>query len=288
MNILLELKKLKDLSSSERQVVVYILGNPSAAVNIGIVELAQRSFTSSSTVMRVCKRVGFDSYVNFRSRIAQDYCDYVETDLTFNARPPEIIADASIEDTIKRVTANNAHAVATIQSINSCESIRRVVDMMSEAKQWDFYGMGISNLICQDAMLKAMRLGIPCTAYTYNSQLAIQTKLCDKTHLAFFVSYTGQTVDILNLAESIRSAGVPSVSITSQTDNDLLELCGVNLFVDSLESIYRIGGMSSRISTLHLFDILFSVYMNDHADSSRDMARRTFIADTFGKSDHKS
>lgn len=283
MNVLVEMKRMQDLSSAERQVVNYILNDPATVINIGIVNLAQKAFTSTSTVMRVCKRLGFDSFVEFRTNVAQSYCDYVESDL-LHSSPPEIDRESDISSIIDKVTANNAHAITTVKSINSEEMLSRVVDMMSAAKQWDFYGLGISNLICQDAAFKAMRLGIPATAYVYTSQSAILSKCSEPgKNLAFFVSYTGQTTEILTLADNIKQMGVPSVSLTSQTDNDLLSLCDINLFVDSLESIYRIGGMSSRISTLHLFDILFSIYMNRHFDETEEMARKTFIADTFGK-----
>lgn len=282
MNLLVELKKLKDLSPSERQVVEFILNNPTAVVNLGIVDLAQKSFTSSSTVMRVCKRAGINSFIDFRTRLAQDYCEYLESDIT-TAKQAEITRESSISDIIDINTANNAHAVTSIRVMNSPELISKVVNMMSAASQWDFYGEGISNLVCQDAVFKAMRLGVRATSYTYPSQSAILSKTSTKDHLAFFVSYTGQTTQVLSLADNIRQIGVPSVSITSQTDNDLLELCEVNLFVDSFESVYRVGGMSSRISMLHLFDILFSVYINEHFDSCNNMIEKTFIADTFGK-----
>lgn len=282
MNLLVELKMLKDLSPSERQVVDFIIGNPTAVMNIGIVELAQKSFTSSSTVMRVCKRVGICSYIDFRTRLAKDYCDFLESDV-MNNKQAEISRESSVNDIIDIVTANNAHAVTSVKAINSPDVIRNVVNMMSNASQWDFYGEGISNLICQDAVFKAMRLGVRATSYTYPSQSAILSKTSTNEHLAFFVSYTGQTTQVLSLADNIRQLGVPSVSITSQTDNDLLDLCSVNLFVDSFESVYRVGGMSSRISMLHMFDILFSIYINDHYDSSKSMIEKTFIADTFGK-----
>ncbi len=74
---------------------------------------------------------------------------------------------------------------------------------------------------------------------------------------------------------------MPSVSITSMTDNPLIELCTVNLFVDSFESVYRVGGMSSRISTLNLLDILFTAFINSNYQKFNDIIAKTFVQETF-------
>ncbi|MEG1858475.1 MAG: SIS domain-containing protein, partial [Pseudoflavonifractor sp.] len=168
-----------------------------------------------------------------------------------------------------------------VKNFNSLAVFEQVVELMSTAKQLDFYGSGVSNLICHDAMMKALRLGIPATAYSFYSEQAMLARTCPRDHLAIILSYTGQTEDTLRVAQYLKTGGVPSVSITSHTDNALLELCGINLFVDSFESVYRIGGMSSRLSSLHLLDILFSAYMNKNYDQLKTSVEKTFLPEAF-------
>ncbi len=168
-----------------------------------------------------------------------------------------------------------------VKKLNDQSTFEAVVHMMSSAKQMDFYGSGVSNLICHDAMIKALRLGIPATAYSYYSEMAMYAKTSTPEHLAIIISYTGMTRDTLSVAELLKAQSIPSVSITSYTDNALIELCKVNLFVDSNETVYRIGGMSSRLSTQHVLDILFSAYMNANYDNLVEVINKTFIQDTF-------
>ncbi len=280
MNILLKMKRIKDLSPSERQVVNFILEDPARASGMGIADLARDSYTSTSTVMRVARRLELDGFSSFRRRLASDLNEYLETTALF--RPQEPIAPQdTLHDIVDKVTSNNVRAVLDVRNFNTLEVFGQVVDMMSAAKQLDFYGSGVSNLICHDAMMKALRLGIPSTAYSFYSEQAMLARTSPKDHLAIILSYTGQTEEILRVAQYLKSGCVPSVSITSHTDNALLELCTVNLFVDSFESVYRIGGMSSRLSSLHLLDILFSAYMNKNYEGLKDSVQKTFLPETF-------
>lgn len=280
MNILLKMKQIKDLSPSERQVVNFILNDPESAANMGIVEIAQKTYTSTSTVMRVSKKLGMEGFIDFRMQLALDVSDYLDTTLMYKKQEPLDSEDA-LADIVDKVTGNNVRAVLDVKRFNTLETFEKVVKMMGDAEQIDFYGTGVSNLICHDAMIKALRMGIKSTAYSFYSEMAMLARTCTPSHLAIILSYTGRTEDTLRVASYLQQGGIPSVSITSHTDNNLLELCDVNLFVDSFESIYRIGGMSSRLSSLHLLDILFSAFMNKYAQRLESAVEKTFLSETF-------
>lgn len=280
MNILLKMKRIKDLSPSERQVVNFILDDPARATGMGIADLARETFTSTGTVMRVTRRLDLDGFSAFRHHLAADLNEYLETTALFRPQEPIEPSD-TLSDIVDKVTSNNVRAVLDVRSFNTLETLERVLDMMSAARQLDFYGSGVSNLICHDASMKALRLGLPSTAYSYYSEQAMLARTSPKDHLAILLSYTGQTDEVLRLAQYLKSGGVPSVSITSHTDNALLELCSVNLFVDSFESVYRIGGMSSRLSSLHLLDVLFSAYINKNYDKLKGSVDKTFLPEIF-------
>ena len=73
-NILIQMAEIKDLSPSERHVVDYILEHYQEVCSMGIVELGEKTFTSTTTVKRLCRKLGVDSYTDFRLRLsaAQD------------------------------------------------------------------------------------------------------------------------------------------------------------------------------------------------------------------------
>lgn len=280
MNLLLKMKRIKDLSPSERQVVNYILNDPEAVSNTGIVEMAQKTYTSTSTIIRVCKKLGIESFIDFRIQLAADLSEYIDSTYLVKYQAP-IEPQDSMSNIVNKVTSSNVRAVLDVRRLNELATLEKVVDMMSEAKQIDFYGSGVSNLICHDAMMKALRLGVPSTAYFYYSEMAMLAKTTSNDHLAIVISYTGRTEDTLRVAEYLHKGNVPMVSITSRNSNSLLELCPVNLFISSSESIYRIGGMSSRISSQHLLDILFSGYINKNNKKLQGVIKNTFLPETF-------
>ena len=66
-NVLLRLREiLPSLSSTERQIARYILENPDETTSLTVRELAGRTFSSPSSVVRICRAVGFRGYKELR------------------------------------------------------------------------------------------------------------------------------------------------------------------------------------------------------------------------------
>lgn len=276
MNLLLKMRNVKDLSPSERHVVNYIFDNLQDVTNIGIVELAQKTFTSTSTVKRLCAKLGIDSYIDFRLQISIDLRSYLKESIIEEANIPVKKHD-SMEEIIKKVSNFNAKSIIDSKDINDKEEFIQVVQLMAKAKRMDFFGVGPSNLVAKDAALKCLRLGIDSSAYDNKLEMFIKAKSSSEDSLAFLISYTGETDDIIDVAEELANRMVPTVSLTGLTDNSLIKLCTYNLFVDASEPADRIGAMYSRTSTLNVIDILFTAFINTNYEVYMSKAHQTYV-----------
>lgn len=276
MNLLIKMRNVKDLSPSERHVVDYIMDNLHEVSNIGIVELSQKTFTSTSTVKRLCAKLGIDSYIDFRIQLSIDLKAYLRESILKEANIPVKKHD-SIAEIIRKVSYFNAKSIIDSKDINNHDIFTSVVEQMTKAKKIDFFGVGPSNLVARDAALKCLRLGIDSTAYDNKLEMFIRAKSTPTDSFAFLISYTGETGDILEVAEILKSRHVPTVSLTGLTDNSLIKLVDYNLFVDASEGADRLGAMYSRTSTLNIIDILFTAFINTNYDVYMEKVHQTYV-----------
>ena len=277
MSLLVQMRQIKDLSPSERHIVDYIFENLNNIFNIGIVELSERTFTSTATVKRLCKKLGVDSYIDFRLQLSAELSDYNKNSILESAQKPVDRYD-STDDIIKKVSSQNAKSIIDTMNLNSSETLDSVIVEMSRASRIDFYGVGPSNVVAEDAQIKCMRLGIPSAAFKDRVSMLMNAKAFTQGTLAFLISYTGLTEEILDVASELVRAGIPTVSLTSVSKNELSEKCRYNLFVDASESWNRLGGMSSRISTLSMIDILFTALINANYEKHTLSMNRTNVS----------
>ncbi len=272
-NILVQMAEIKDLSPSERHVVDFILSNYQEVCNMGIVELGEKSFTSTTTVKRLCRKLGVESYTDFRLLLSAAQDNFSNQDILKSGDRVPVSRYDSVADVLLKVSEQNATSIMETSRIISEPTLEKVVSLMAAAQRIDFYGVGPSHVVAEDAALKCLRLKINSTAFSDRVSMLMRAKTCDETALGFLISYTGETDDIIEVAQELRRRGVPTVALTSSTTNSVARLSQYTLCVDASESWDRLGGMSSRISTLNVVDALFTALLNTNYDQYiRNMA----------------
>ena len=118
--------------------------------------------------------------------------------------------------------------------------------------------MRASAIVAQDAMHKFMRINQHCTAYLdTHMQLASAANLT-KEDVAIGISYSGQTMDIVDALKLAKTTGATTICITRFGRSTITEFSDIKLFVASNEALFRSGAMASRIAQLNVIDILFS------------------------------
>ena len=274
--LLTTMRQVKDLSPSERHIVEFIFENLQDVSNMGIVELGERTFTSTTTVKRLCRKLGIESYTDFRLQLSAEIASYDRMNILKGAQDPVGQYDTT-SDIISKVSDQNAKSIIETSNLNNPEVISEVIHLMRNAKRIDFYGVGPSNVVAKDAYIKCMRLGIPSSAIDDPMSMRMNVRAYPEDALAFLISYTGETDSVISVAKELNTLGITSVSLTSFSENRLVPLCTHNLYVQSSESWDRLGGMSSRISTLNLVDVLFTALMNTSYQEYLEIMNNTNI-----------
>ena len=68
-----KMNTLENLTNQEKAVVDYIIANPKALLEMSVNELANASYTSASTITRLCKKFGTKGYADMKFIYVSEY-----------------------------------------------------------------------------------------------------------------------------------------------------------------------------------------------------------------------
>ncbi len=255
-NILIKIRDMKEsLTPVERMVAEYILANLEEIPHLSIKNLAQLSKTSDASVLRFCKTLGYSGYRSFIVSISASLGsrDEEQKDQYTDIQPGD---DLSV--IINNISLNNCKSIEDTLSIINRHDVERAVKALSSCQRIMFFGIGASGLVCQDAEQKFSRINKICHSYTDgHSQLTAAT-LLGKQDVAFFVSNSGDTVEILDTLEIARKNGACTIALTKYNKSELADKANILLSISTPEVTMRSGAMGSRIAMLTIIDILFA------------------------------
>ena len=93
----------------------YILGNPDDILQKNINELAQLSYTSTATVSRLCKKLGFKGYKDFKYQYAAEYSHLLELKSDLEIEP--FSSDSSIKDALNKIEILHRRSIEYTKSL---------------------------------------------------------------------------------------------------------------------------------------------------------------------------
>ncbi len=274
-NAILVLRENRDLmSDTEKEIADYILESPKQVAEMNIQELARQTFASTSTIYRMCCKMGFKGYKEFSKSLIYEIAAQNQYK---KIGEKEIRKADSIEDIIEKVTYKNVVSLEDTKNLIDPVVLSQCLELITNSKSVLLFGIGASFCAAKDAYLKFLRINKPCVINEdWHSQL-LQARNSRPDDVAIVFSYSGETVEMLDCMKAMRENHTPIIAITRFVRSPVTKLATHNLYIAANESLFRSGAMASRISQLNIIDIIYTAYANSQYDYSMEQLSRTHI-----------
>ncbi|MEO3752116.1 MurR/RpiR family transcriptional regulator [Streptomyces sp. B6B3] len=269
---------LPSLRPSERRIAQLFLDAPADSADLSIVDLARRCGTSTTSVVRFYKRIGYTHYRDLRIDVAREA---TREKLAHADVPPvsgDIAGDDSLDEVIAKVARNETLSIADTARTLDRAALARAVELVLGARRVDCFGVGASSLVGLDLQHKLTRIGRtalhwpdPHTAWTSAATL-------DASCVVVAVSHSGTTADTVEFLTVARGAGASSIALTNHERSPLGLAADVTLTTAARETRFRAGALGSRIAQLMVVDCLFTGVAKSSFDVSMSALRSTYAA----------
>jgi RpiR family transcriptional regulator, carbohydrate utilization regulator len=245
------------LPPAEQRVAKLVLLDPRSFASLPVTELAERSHVSKPTVVRFCRSVGYDGLTDFKRKLAGS----VNEGVPFVHRAVD--EDDKSGDIVVKVIDNAVSALLKYRNDAAGHAFERAIVALTEAgktgKRIEFYGVGNSGIVAQDAQHKFFRLGVHATAVSDGHVQVMSATMLAPGDVVVIISNSGRSRDLLDAADIARKKGATIVVITS-SGSPLSQLPAgptqILLAVDHPEDYDRYSPMVSRLLHLVVIDIL--------------------------------
>jgi len=245
------------LPPAEQRVAKLVLLDPRSFASLPVGELAERSHVSKPTVVRFCRSVGYDGLADFKLKLAgsvNEGVPFVHRSVDEDDKPADIIV---------KVIDNAVAALLKYRNDAASHAFERAISALAEAgregRRIEFYGVGNSGIVAQDAQHKFFRLGVTTVANSDGHVQVMSATMLKPGDCAVIISNSGRSRDLLDAAEIARKKGATTILITA-SGSPLAQTAQGNgqilLAVDHPEDYDRYSPMVSRLLHLMVIDIL--------------------------------
>lgn len=262
MDIIEQMRNQDNFTSSEQEIINLILNKPETLMSSTTAsQLGAAAFTSASTVVRLCKKLGCRSYAEFKTNFISQYQKRESALLHVDASVPFKNSDTP-ENVLNQLTELEGIAVRQTLSLIDMKIYHKVVKMLNEASCIDIYGAGCNVNLLHDFAYKMGSIHRQVRISLDHQQQILSAAAKNPRHCAIVLSYSGETRSTLEYARLLRKNQIPSISVTSRGSNSLTDLTDEHLYIATLESKSyanaKIGAFTSNISIMTIMNYLYA------------------------------
>ena len=244
---------LPSLAPAEQRVGKLVLTDPRAFANLPVTELADRAHVSKPTVVRFCRSMGYDGLSDFKLKLAGS----VSEGVPFIHR--SVDADDKTSDVAVKVIDNTVAAFLKYRNDASSFALEHAAQALADThktgRRIEFYGVGNSGIVAQDAQHKFFRLGLNTIAYSDGHMQVMSASMLQPGDCAVIISNSGRTRDLMDACDIARKRGATTIVITA-SGSPLAGIGHIHLTADHPEGYDKYSPMVSRLLHLLIIDIL--------------------------------
>ncbi len=276
------------LRQSEHRVAEYMLEHMDDMENMTLARLAESADVSQPTVLRMLRKAGYGGFKELRIAVLKDKMkenvDKKVTDGDILGMP--FHKGEKIEDIPGRIVVNTIELLNDSLKSISAKALEKAVCAIDRAGRVGIFSVEDSNSVAIDLQTKLMYLGISCEYNCDYYLQSIQAGHMSTGDVAIGISYTGTSINTVDVLKSARNRGATTIAITNFTDTPLAEAADIMILTSDRQFLQG-NDIFSRTVHMAVVDMIyvglmsmdFDKYSGQLSKSGRMISKRRYGAD---------
>jgi len=265
-NLLITIQTVyNQFTNAEKKIADYVLLNYDKVVFMSITDLSDDCKVADASVFRFCRTLGLKGYQEFKMKLSLTMHNDDQANEFFKASGNDLTDEICLAENIMN---NSINALKETYMLLKKSQVKETVELMNNARNVYFFGVGDSLLTAQEARNKFLRITNKVQCISDPHMQAMAAAMTTSEDVIIFISYSGATKDNVMVAEIASKNGTKIVAITRFVKSPLTMYTDAILLCGSNEGPLEGGAMSSKVSQMFLIDILLQEYYKKNKEQS--------------------
>lgn len=260
-----KLENQKNMTVAEAGIAGYLITHGRDIKRYSTRDLADATYTSPATVVRLCKKLGFSGFNEFKDRFLEEQRFLEQREDAVDANFPFSKEDNAMR-TANRIAQLHAQTIEDTMSLLHYRDLQKATRLLQRCQRAHIFSFGTTLNQAESFREKMLKIGCRVSISNNLNYQLYEARCLTPSDLAIAISYSGETDKILLVAQACRERHVPILALTSYGENSLTSYADCKLSLSSKERLFEnTADFSTHVSVNLLLDILYSsIFLLDY------------------------
>ena len=243
------------LTSRQKEVADYLISHPEDICYISLKSLSERLSVSELTILRMCKKLGFENYIELKNafRIHTQNLVKNSSNSNFFILDMPVSKPGDKEELLHQICVYEQAKSTNFYSSLDCKAILQAAGKIISAKDIFICFHGISKLLADGLAMHLSRLGIGCSYIHPEDTDSVQANLVRMKpgDLLVSISFPKYFPVIRSVAEYAEGHGVEVIAITDSPNSPAVSKNSLNFICNTSTKLFY-NSLSLPVALINL------------------------------------
>jgi DNA-binding MurR/RpiR family transcriptional regulator len=256
--LLQERLETQPFTTSEKQVVDYLLEQQRNIQNKTTAEIAAATFSSKSTLVRIAKKLNYSGWTALKADFLNEL-DYLDKSVScIDANYPFTKRD-SLMTIANKIARLEIESIEDTLSLITHDDLRKVVDMIAKSSEINIFAASNNLLVAQEFSHQMSRIKREVKIHSIQGEILFNAYLAKQDSCGLIITYSGETGSLNQVAKLLFEQNIPVITITSMGENTTARYADAILRLCTREKLYsKISTYSTDAAINYLLNVIYS------------------------------
>lgn len=254
MSLLKRLYIQENFTEREKMISDYIVENSEEVVNMSSRELARKTLTNSTTIIRFIKKLGYHSYNDFKVNLLYDLKNeiYSKEDLCLDKQE-------NIYTILNKLTSLHERVIFETKKNMNIENIIKISKILNESHEINFFATDANKAIAEYVSHNLFLIGKKSNVYSSMDKILLYNNVSQDSSSIIVITRQGQDKNIARAMLELKKSGIKTISICSNENSLIVKRADFFIKASYIEGVKEFGEMIYGISVHYILDVLLSL-----------------------------
>lgn len=267
-----------NMSKTDQKIATYILDNRLNVPTMALREIANGCGTSSPTVSRFIKRLGYDDFNDLRLNLVRGEGEQPGSFSVIGKSTESVSLDRFQESLHYILTCKTAELADTVARLDE-ETMVHLIERFNKAHTILIAGVGNTRTLADNMAFKLRHLGLPGISLASVSDAIAFIPTLTPEDILVVISSSGISRRLDRLVRLANELNVPVAIITSNAQSPLIGKSQYVVMSTQRDRLFAYGVPFSHNSTNFIIEVIFLFIHASNSEAREHIARYSGIQD---------